>query len=107
VALARIDHPWMPRPSQMPGEETTTAGFAYSRLLGDRYGIEEITKTWDKTVIDKSREIDEWVEVTKTLRKRVPVYTFVNNHFAGHAPATIHALKVRLGLESAMAASSE
>jgi uncharacterized protein YecE (DUF72 family) len=105
VALARIDHPWMPRPSLMLGEEMTTAEFAYSRLLGDRYGIEERTKTWDKTVIDKSREIDEWAEVTKTLQKRVPVYTFVNNHFAGHAPATIRELKIRLGLETAMATS--
>jgi len=107
VALARIDHPWMPRPSQMLSEEITTGGFAYSRLLGDRYGIEKITKTWDKTVVDRSREIDEWAEVTKTLRMRVPVYTFVNNHFAGYAPATIDALKIRLGLETAMGASSE
>ncbi len=105
VALALIDHPWMPRPSQMLAAEMTTGAFAYSRLLGDRYGIEEITKSWDKTVVDKSREIDEWTEVTRTLQKRVPVYTFVNNHFAGHAPATIRELKKRLGLESAAAAN--
>ena len=104
VALAIIDHPWMPRPKQMLGSDPITADFAYNRLLGDRYGIEEITKTWDKTVVDKSREIDEWTEVMNVLQKRVPVYTFVNNHFAGHAPATIAELKKRLGLSSAVAA---
>lgn len=106
AALAIIDHPWMPRPSQMTAEEMTTARFAYTRLLGDRYGIEEITKTWDRTVIDKSREIEEWTGVTQILQKRVPVYTFVNNHFAGHAPDTIRELKKRLGLGWADAASA-
>lgn len=51
VALAIIDHPWMPRPSQMLEPEVTTANLGYARLLGDRYEIEEITKKWDKTVI--------------------------------------------------------
>ncbi len=106
VALAIIDHPWMPRPLQMTSEQLTTADFAYTRLLGDRYGIEEVTKTWDRTVIDKSREIDEWTGVAQILQKRVPVYTFVNNHFAGHAPATIRELKKRLGLERGEAASA-
>ncbi len=101
VALAIIDHPWMPRPSQMM--KSITADFVYCRLLGDRYGIEEITKTWDKTVVDKSREIDEWAELTRTLQKRVPVYTFVNNHFAGHAPATIQELRKRIFGDSAAA----
>ncbi len=103
VALVRLDHPWMPRPSQM-GEDMDTADFAYSRLLGDRHEIEAITKKWNQTVVDKSRDIEEWAEVTKTLQKRVPVYTYVNNHFAGHAPATIRELKARLGLETAQAA---
>jgi uncharacterized protein YecE (DUF72 family) len=100
VALAFVDHPWMPRPSEMLAQDMITADFAYSRLLGDRYEVEEITKRWSETVIDKTREIDEWADVTKTLQKRVPVYTFVNNHFAGHAPATVRELKARLGLET-------
>ncbi len=106
VALTIIDHPWMPRPSQMLGQEMMTAGFSYLRLLGDRYAIEEITKTWDKTVIDRSQEIDEWAKVASILQKRVPVYTFVNNHFAGHAPATIYDLKMRLGLSQTKVVSA-
>lgn len=106
VALARVDHPYMPRPAQTLGDGLDTADFAYSRLLGDRYEIERVTKTWGETVVDKSREIDEWVEVTRTLQKRVPVYTYVNNHFAGHAPATVQELKKRLGLETSSAVAN-
>ena len=96
VALALLDHPKMPRPKKLLEADAITADFAYSRLLGDRYAIEELTTSWDKTVIDKSREIDEWAEVTDVLRKRVPVYTFVNNHFDGHAPTTVAELKKRV-----------
>lgn len=97
VALALLDHPWMYRPTEMLQRwDALTADFAYVRLLGDRYGIEEITRRWDKTVVDKSREIDEWADVVSMVKKRVPVYTFVNNHFAGHAPATIRELKEKL-----------
>lgn len=99
TALTFVDHPYMPRPSEMLGSDSMTSDFAYCRLLGDRYEIEEITKSWGSTVVDKSREVDEWTEVNRTLQKRVPVYTFVNNHFAGHAPATVRELKIRLGLE--------
>jgi len=96
VALAMIDHPYMARPKDMLAINAVTADFAYSRLLGDRYEIEAITKTWDKTIVDRTQEIDEWAEVTNVLRKRVPVYTYVNNHFAGHAPATVAELKKRI-----------
>jgi uncharacterized protein YecE (DUF72 family) len=96
VALAMIDHPYMARPKDMLAIDAVTADFAYSRLLGDRYEIEAITKTWDKTIVDRTQEIDEWAEVTDVLRKRVPVYTYVNNHFAGHAPATVAELKKRI-----------
>jgi uncharacterized protein YecE (DUF72 family) len=99
AALAFVDHPYMPRPSEMLADDMLTSEFAYCRLLGDRYEIEEITKSWGQTVVDKSREVDEWTEVNRTLQKRVLVYTFVNNHFAGHAPATVRELKTRLGLE--------
>jgi len=96
VAMAMIDHPYMPRPKELLAVDAITADFAYSRLLGDRYEIEAITKTWDKTIVDRTPEIDEWTEVTEVLRKRVPVYTYVNNHFAGHAPATVAELKKRI-----------
>jgi len=91
VALALIDQAWMPRPSQWFEKlDPITANFAYIRLLGDRKGIEEKTKRWDKVIIDRTKEVREWVGYTQQIiRRGVPVYIYVNNHFAGHAPATV------------------
>ncbi len=90
VALALLDHPWMPRPAEIVSKwGGVTADFTYIRLLGDRYAIEEQTKVWDKVIVDRKRELSEWAEVTNEVRTRVPVYTYVNNHFAGHAPQTV------------------
>ena len=67
-----------------------TADWAYIRWLGDRKGIERITKTWEKTVIDRTKEISSWVDVCyETVRRGVRVFGYANNHYAGHAPATI------------------
>ena len=91
VAFALIDHPWVARPDElMLSNEVVTSDFVYVRLLGDRYAIEEVAKTWDKTVIDRSRELAEWSAVVETLLSRnLKVHTYVNNHFAGHSPETI------------------
>ena len=91
VAFALIDHPWMSRPSDLVRNgDVVTADFMYVRLLGDRYAIEELTKTWEKTVVDRSRELTEWSTVVDDLLSReLKVYTYVNNHFAGHSPETL------------------
>ena len=47
----------MPRPQQWFEKfDLITANFAYIRLLGDRKGIEEKTKRWDKVIIDRTRD---------------------------------------------------
>ena len=86
-----LDHPWMSRPLElMRHGDVVTADFVYVRLLGDRYAIEEITKTWDKSVVDRSGELTEWSAVVDQLLARdLKVYTYVNNHFAGHSPDTM------------------
>jgi len=91
VALALIDHPWMPRPKEILAKfDPVTADFAYIRWLGDRKGIEEQTETWDKTIVDRHRELLEWVEVCRKFSQRsMDIFAFANNHYAGHAPATI------------------
>ena len=99
VALALIDHPWM----AMKGKEEhggstalwesldpITADFTYIRLLGDRHGIEERTKTWDKVIVDRKREVADWVKLSrKFTRGGIELYAYVNNHFAGHGPAIV------------------
>ena len=91
VTLALIDHPWMPRPSQLfTNADPLTGPFAYIRWLGDRKAIEERTKSWDKTIIDRRTELSEWANVVFKISARgIPTFAYANNHYAGHAPSTI------------------
>jgi uncharacterized protein YecE (DUF72 family) len=91
VALALTDQSWMPRPWEMPNEfDLITSDFAYVRWLGDRKGIEEVTKTWDKTIIDRREDLTNWVEVFRQFVSRnLKVFAYANNHYAGHGPATV------------------
>jgi len=91
VALALVDHVWMPRPRQLFAKfDPITADFAYVRWIGDRKGIEEKTKTWTKTILDRSADLAEWVEVLRSVHKRkIQILAFANNHYAGYGPGTI------------------
>jgi uncharacterized protein YecE (DUF72 family) len=91
VALALIDHPWMPRPQQlMERIDPITADFTYIRWLGDRKEIEEQTKTWDKIVVDRKKELGEWANVCWKLNARgVAIFAYANNHYAGNGPGTV------------------
>ena len=69
-----------------------TTHFTYVRWLGDRKGIEEQTKIWDKTIVDRRADLKNWVEVLRSLvdnTKILKIFAFANNHYAGHAPATV------------------
>jgi uncharacterized protein YecE (DUF72 family) len=91
VALALIDQSWMPRPAQWFEKfDPITAEFTYVRWLGDRKGIEELTKVWDKIIVDRKPDLAEWVEVLKTVHKRkIQILAFANNHYAGYGPGTL------------------
>jgi uncharacterized protein YecE (DUF72 family) len=91
VALALVDHVWMPRPAEVFEKlDPVTADFAYIRWLGDRKGIEKETRTWNKTIVDRSADLREWVEVCNKISGRgVPIFAFANNHYAGNGPATV------------------
>ncbi len=91
VALTMIDHPWMPRPKEYFAKgDALTTDFTYIRWLGDRHGIEEVTKLWDKTVIDRASDLKEWVEACRNfLKRKIRVFAFANNHYGGHAPDTL------------------
>jgi len=91
TALALIDHPWMPRPKEWIAQgDPVTSDFTYIRWLGDRKGIEERTKSWDKVIVDRQQELEEWVEVCQNFNQRsIAIFGFANNHYAGHAPATV------------------
>ncbi len=91
VALALIDHPWMTPVSQLISkQEVVTADFTYLRWLGDRKGIEEKTKQWDRVIIDREEEMEIWIPVVRQLlRKGIRVFGYFNNHYAGYAPGSV------------------
>jgi uncharacterized protein YecE (DUF72 family) len=89
VALVLVDQPWMPLPEHLKFDYIT-ADFSYVRLLGDRKGIEAKTKSWDKVIVNRSKELRTWVDVCQRIYKRGDsVFVYANNHYAGHAPATV------------------
>jgi uncharacterized protein YecE (DUF72 family) len=95
VSLTVVDQAWMPHGDELEGKlDFVTAPVVYLRLLGDRKRIEAITKTWDKEVIDQSERLERWVTfLVRRVKEGVPVLVFVNNHYAGHAPATATRLR--------------
>jgi hypothetical protein len=50
------------------------------------------TPTLDQIVIDRGAEVETDARAIQVLRQRVPVITFVNNHYAGYAPETARQL---------------
>jgi uncharacterized protein YecE (DUF72 family) len=91
VALVLQDLSYMPAPGELTHKfDPITADWTYIRWLGDRKGIEKQTTTWDKTVVDRTAELGSWVDFCYQIRKRgVLIYAYANNHYAGHAPATV------------------
>jgi uncharacterized protein YecE (DUF72 family) len=89
IALVLQDRSFMPSPSDLKFDPIT-ADWTYIRWLGDRKSIEEQTMTWDKTVVDRTVELSSWVDYCYQIKNRgVLIYAYANNHYAGHAPATI------------------
>jgi uncharacterized protein YecE (DUF72 family) len=91
VSFTLIDQSWMPPIQELfERHQLETADFVYIRWLGDRKGIEEITTSWDRVVWDREADLQQWVRpVQSFLGKGLQVYGFFNNHYAGHAPASL------------------
>ena len=91
VALVLQDLSSMPRPWAFKEEfDFVTADFTYIRWLGDRKGIEELTKTWNKTVVDRRGDLVNWVELFRQFVSRnLKVYAYANNHYSGNGPGMV------------------
>jgi len=93
VALALTDTSFMPRPWELKQEfDLVTADFAYIRWLGDRRQIEKQTTTWDKTVIDRTSDLKNWVDLLREMvmnKKLRKLFAFANNHYFGFGPGTV------------------
>jgi uncharacterized protein YecE (DUF72 family) len=109
VALALIDHPLMPKPEELLAKgDPITADFTYVRWLGDRKGIEERTKVWDQTIVDRTQELQGWARVCRAfLRRSLHVFLFANNHYAGYAPDTVRLFEELLEREGGLGEQKE
>jgi uncharacterized protein YecE (DUF72 family) len=107
AAMVVVDQAWMPHGDEVLARvDPVTADFAYVRLLGDRQEIERVTRTWDREVVDRGDRLRRWAAFLAGLHARgVRTYAYVNNHYAGHAPATTRRLRAMFEEELARAAS--
>lgn len=95
VALALSDGRWIPREWLLKLCEQPTADFAYLRWMGP----DRLITDYSHLQVDRSPELGAWARMLPVLQGQVrEVYGFVNNHFAGHAPASVRMLQQRLGL---------
>jgi uncharacterized protein YecE (DUF72 family) len=101
--FAITDQEWMPRPRELwekHRDDLLGGEAAYIRFLGERKRIEAITKTWEKTVIDRSAQMCEVLPIVAGFLERdIPVWAYFNNHYSGHAPASVELFR-RLWEES-------
>lgn len=98
VSLVLVDQAWMPHGDEVEREfDPVTADFSYIRLLGDRNEIEAITTTWEKEVVDRGVRMERWAALVRRLLERnVRTFVYINNHYAGHAPATARRLRAMI-----------
>ena len=90
VALVLQDQSGMPRPKELGNYDLMTADFSYIRWLGNRKDIEKLTTTWNATIIDRTADLQTWVDVCEKIQKRgITQYVYANNHYSGFAPATV------------------
>lgn len=95
VALALTDARWIPRKQMLAMAERPTADFVYLRWMGADREIAD----YSRVQIDRSRELELWTGVITQLAGRGrTVYGYVNNHFAGHSPASARELQRLLKL---------
>lgn len=94
VALALSDGRWIPRKTMMSLATRPTASFTYVRWMGPNRDIVD----YSRVQRDTTRELELWASVLGPLVERaLDVYGYVNNHFAGHSPASARELQRLFG----------
>jgi len=108
AGLVLSDHVGLPPPWVVANWfDPATGPVTLCRLLGDREGIEQITTTWEKRVLDRSPALDEVAKVLEGLADRTRVLVYAANHYEGHSPETLTRLAQRLGPRVAGPAPSD
>ena len=88
VALALVEHPFMPR------AEEVTAEFAYIRWEGDR---RKVKGTLGKVEVDRRDKIGMWAEkINRLLGEEIEVFGYFSKYFSGYPPSDIEQLSEML-----------
>ena len=99
VALALTDARWIPRKLMLSLAARPTADFAYIRWMGPNRDLVD----YSRIQVDRTRELEAWSQALWALSNRArAVYGYVNNHFAGHSPASVRDLQRMLGQKPVM-----
>jgi uncharacterized protein YecE (DUF72 family) len=97
VAMALVDSRWIQRKTMQALAEKPTADFAYLRWMGPNRDIVD----YSRVQFDRTRELESWSLIIRQLARRVKtIYGYVNNHFAGHSPASVRQLQELLGMKA-------
>ena len=97
IATALTDSPHVPLEAMLGAAERASAGldFAYVRWLGPR----DITD-YSRIQVDRSVELARWAAALPPLVDRgIDVYGYVNNHYAGHSPASVRTFMELVGID--------
>lgn len=93
VALTLSDARWIPRKQMLSLASRVATPFVYVRFMGANRDIVD----YSRVQIDRTAELEQWSAVLWPLAlKGVRVYTYVNNHFAGHSPQSARELQLLL-----------
>jgi uncharacterized protein YecE (DUF72 family) len=103
VSLVWVDVPDMPSPDEYlthePGLLPSTSSFV--RLMGDRELTAERTEIFDKVVVDRHKELQNWSQTfDELLARKQQVHIFVSAYYEGNAVASIDRLKAEWGKRS-------
>ena len=79
----------------MPRDVRVTSDFSYVRWLGRRSDVRRL----NRVVIDRSDDFDHWSQELDRISARLQrIYGYVNNHYAGHSPASVNEIRSRMRL---------
>jgi uncharacterized protein YecE (DUF72 family) len=101
ISLVFIDYYTMdPLPKLANRNDVFTAPFVYVRFLGNRYEMDAAVKKaqeagqrkreWESLLMDRTEQMKTWIPPIKNLlARKIPVYIYFNNHYAGYAPGSV------------------
>ncbi len=94
VALALTDARWIPRKQMLALATRPTSDFLYIRWMGADRGLVDSSRIQ----IDRIGELESWAAVLWSIGEQGrEAFGYVNNHFAGHSPASVRELQRLLG----------